>query len=399
MTPPYSNKKRILFVRADAIGDNILATGVISAVHAHWPEASLAIVCQARVSGLYAACPWLDKILTFDPSAQDPMANLWQELPAWQPDLVLNSTFSRDLLSDTISAATQCHDIVGFEGDGLNLAPEHRALAPRIYSLLIKAVDPWMPEVEKCRVFLEALGITPPEYHPQVWTAPADENWADEAYRALQIEPAKVAVFAPGAQYDIRIYQNYSETLASLTQAGFTIIGLGAAKEAQYLYAALRGQPARAVDLFGKTTLSQAAAILKRARLLLGAESGLAHMACAVGTPNVVILGGGHFGRFMPYSPLTSAIVMPVECRSCNWNCKFETTACVKDIDPFVVDRAVRDCLQDTMDRKDRARIYLSYPSAEKRRLRLYPRIDTNLDFYGQFGDVEILPLDGGGAH
>lgn len=394
MSPRYPDKKRILLVRTDAIGDNILASGVISAVRAHWPEAKMAIVCQERVSGLYDACPLLDQIFTFDHTAQDPIGNLWETLPAWQPDLVLNSTFSRDLLSDTISAATQCREIVGFEGDGINLAAEHRALAPRIYSVLIKAVDPWMSEVKKYRVFLEALGITPSAYHPQVWTTPSDEAWADEAYRMLQIDPKKVAIFAPGAQYDLRIYQNYSQTLVSLTQAGFTIIGLGAAKEAHYFHAALRGLTARAVDLLGKTTLGQAAAILKRARLLLGAESGLAHMACAVDVSNVVILGGGHFGRFMPYSPLTSAVVMPVECRGCNWHCKFETTACVKDIDPFVVDRAVLDCLQDTDTKRDRARIYIAHSSAVKRRLQMYPRIAESVDFYSRFGEVVPAPFE-----
>lgn len=388
MTPLSTDKKRILLIRADAIGDNILASGVIGAVRAHWPKAQIAMVCQARVSGLYSSCPYLDQIFTVDPSAQDPMANLWQQLPAWQPDLVLNSTYSRDLLSDTISAATQCPEIIGFAGDGINLAEAHLSLASKIYSRLITGVDPWMPEIRKYEMLLQMLGISDLQYHPQVWTSSDDEAWAEVMYATLGIQPSKVAVFAPGAQVDLRIYQNYSEQLASLTEAGLAIIGLGAAKETHYFHAALRGLPARAVDLFGKTTLGQAAAILKRARLLLGAESGLAHMACAVGTPNVVILGGGHFGRFMPYSPLTSAIVMPVECRGCNWNCKFETTACVKDIDPFVVNRAVRDCLNDSTAGRERARIYLSYPGTEKRKLRVYPHIKEGADFYRSFGEV-----------
>ena len=63
----------------------------------------------------------------------------------------------------------------------------------------------------------------------------------------------------------------------------------------------------------------QSAALIKRCRLVIGAETGLAHLACAVGTPNVILLGGGHFGRFMPYAATTTVVCLPLECYGCNW--------------------------------------------------------------------------------
>lgn len=55
----------------------------------------------------------------------------------------------------------------------------------------------------------------------------------------------------------------------------------------------------------GQTTLRQIAALLSRCRLAVGSDTGLAHMACALKVPNVILVGGGHFGRFLPYSALT----------------------------------------------------------------------------------------------
>src|SRR5262249_9222582 len=91
----------------------------------------------------------------------------------------------------------------------------------------------------------------------------------------------------------------------------------------------------------------EAAEIVRLCALAVGAETSLAHIACAVGTPNVIILGGGHFGRFMPYSPLTTAACLPIDCYGCNWTCRFERPHCVKDVSPIVVERAIRVALSE----------------------------------------------------
>ena len=104
----------------------------------------------------------------------------------------------------------------------------------------------------------------------------------------------------------------------------------------------------RAFNLAGKTTLRQTAALLKRCRLGIGADTGTAHIACAVGTPAVIVLGGGHFGRFLPYSHLTSIVCLPLECYNCNWQCRCSRVYCIKDIKPEVLAEAVRQTLERT---------------------------------------------------
>ncbi len=47
-----------------------------------------------------------------------------------------------------------------------------------------------------------------------------------------------------------------------------------------------------AIDLRGQTDLAQAAWLLERARLFIGLESGLMHLAAAVGVPSVIVYGG-----------------------------------------------------------------------------------------------------------
>jgi hypothetical protein len=64
-----------------------------------------------------------------------------------------------------------------------------------------------------------------------------------------------------------------------------------------------------------------------------------------VGVPNVVVLGGGFFGRFLPYSPLTSVAALPLECFGCHWLCPFPRNHCIKDLAPEVVARAIAETL------------------------------------------------------
>jgi ADP-heptose:LPS heptosyltransferase len=81
----------------------------------------------------------------------------------------------------------------------------------------------------------------------------------------------------------------------------------------------------------GRTDLSQLAAIISSAQLLLSNETSAAHIAAACGVATVCILGGGHYGRFMPYQveqaddrPLPRTITYQMPCFGCNWQCIYE---------------------------------------------------------------------------
>jgi len=102
------------------------------------------------------------------------------------------------------------------------------------------------------------------------------------------------------------------------------------------------------VNLAGKTSICQMASVIRRCRLFLGSDSAGAHVACAVGVPNVVIQGGGHFSRFLPYSPLTSVVCVPLECYSCNWQCPYQKVHCISDILPDVIIEAIRQTLKQS---------------------------------------------------
>ncbi len=380
---------RILWVRTDSIGDNVLGASTIEPLKACYPGAEIAIVCQERVAQLFTHCPFVSKIMTFRLDDPTSLFNLEREVCGWNADLVFNTAYSRDVLSDQICGWAAGATAIAFEGDDQNKDSSLSSRGDSPYTALVTEVDTWMPEIEKYDAFLGRLGVNAGTRKPVVWRDPTSEQTAERFFRELQIPQEKAIAFAPGAQLPGRVYERFSETMAMLSDAGYVIIGLGAEHESESLGRAIRGTSLRVVSLFGKTSLTDVAAVVSRCALMIGAESGPAHIACAVGTPNVVILGGGHFGRFMPYSALTSAVSTPVSCARCNWYCNYETTACVKDIDPLVVRQAVQDRL--TRPAPERAQIYLSVPAVSQRRLKMYPAPETDYGQFAELGDVIVV--------
>jgi len=154
-----------------------------------------------------------------------------------------------------------------------------------------------------------------------------------------------VALFT-GARTEHKVYKHYGKALRTICKkVGYTVIALGAAKDYELNQQNLNSIGVDSMNLSGQTTLRQTAGILKHCHLAVGADTALAHISCAVETPNVILLGGAHFGRFMPYSPLTSVVCLPLECYGCDWQCRCDKIHCVRDISAEVFSEAIRRTL------------------------------------------------------
>ncbi len=338
--------ERILFVRTDSIGDAVLAASMLEPLARQFPSAKIAVLCQEHVAPLYAACPLIASIICFKRAEVETPAGLKQilsEIAQFQPDVILNSVRSRDALSDALSVGFRDATRIAIEGDLCNITPADRARYDSEYTRLVTMPGTAKTELDSHRAFLEGLGLVAGELQPVAWTSPDDEQLADAFFAQEKLDPLRTLALFPFGQHAIRDYAGYAEALRGYDDWSILIFG-GASSEAAC--GELGGKlPGRVFNLAGRTTVPEAAALLRRCRVMLGAETSGAHLACAVGVPNVVLLGGGHFGRFMPYSPLTSVTVRPLECFGCNWQCRHSRPHCVQDLPPRVLAEALRQTL------------------------------------------------------
>jgi ADP-heptose:LPS heptosyltransferase/glycosyltransferase involved in cell wall biosynthesis len=344
--------ERILWVRPDAIGDNILAASMLPHIGEKYKTAKITAVCQDHVSELYQASPHVDDVQSFDRRRlieDEPYRNdFLLRLRAMGADVSLNSVYSREHLTDLLALEGGAGERIALYGDLCNISEDARNRHNGFYNRLIPSNGGWKLEIERHRDFLMGLGIAAPELEPVIWLTAEDERFADEFFRKDNLESNKTIGLFAGAQSPGRVYAHYGKAISKICMdRQLTVIAFGSGSERHLNESNLKDIGVRTINLSGRTTLRQTAAILKRCRLAVGAETGTAHMACAVGTPNVVLLGGGHFGRFMPYSPLTSIACLPLECYQCNWRCKFGSPHCVWDISPHVITEAVRSALEE----------------------------------------------------
>lgn len=341
--------ERILFVRTDSIGDAVLASSMLEPLRRRFPQAKLAILCQQHIAELFVACPFVDSIICYDRKKMDHQAERTQilsEIAAFKPDVILNSVHSRDRLSNELAQSYRPACRVAVEGnlDNISLADHQRSLAG--YEHIISLSEASCPELVRHADFLRGIGIGTKSLQPAVWTTAMDEALAETYFQQKNLDPQRTLALFPFTQHGIKDYPHFAEVLKSFADWNILILGGQDVREqCEQLTKQLRGN---ILNLAGRTTLREMAAMIRRCRLFIGSDSCGAHIACAVGTQNVVIVGGGHFGRFMPYNPLTTAVAFPLTCFSCNWHCKHNYAHCVLSLNPAVLAEAISGTLKSS---------------------------------------------------
>ncbi len=132
-----------------------------------------------------------------------------------------------------------------------------------------------------------------------------------------------------GRQWSVSNFAEVAERMHHRT--GWQGVVCGGRSEVELADTLCARSTAPLLNWAGRTDLPQLASILSASRLVLTNETSAVHIAAACGTPTVCLLGGGHFGRFMPYKvqqskhrPLPRAVIHSMPCFGCNWECIYE---------------------------------------------------------------------------
>ena len=246
---------------------------------------------------------------------------------------------------------------VTFVGDTSNMPAWALRRNDRLYSRLVPTGGDGDRELERYRLFGEALagegyGGGWPRIDPPPVPARLERLLPRERFYAL----------CPGAFAAYRCWpvDRYARLVRWIYRRwGLTAVlcGTGAEEPTARAIAVEAGAPV--VSLCGRTGLADLAAVFARAEFYVGAESGAVHLASAVETPTVCIIGGGHFGRFYPWAadgesgtgepPVPQLpVAAEMDCFGCNWRCRFRRPLCVEAVQLEQVTAAVERLLERT---------------------------------------------------
>jgi len=164
-----------------------------------------------------------------------------------------------------------------------------------------------------------------------------------------------------GAKVDVKDWgdANWAVLLDRLDQAlpGAAMAMVGAAVERGRSEALLRHWRGASVNLCGRLTVRESAAVLEQARVVIGHDSGPMHLAAAVGSPCVAIFSSRNLpGEWFPYGQKHRVLYRHIECQGCKLDvCIERQKACINSITVDEVFAAVHESLE-THETEDRQR-------------------------------------------
>ena len=120
---------------------------------------------------------------------------------------------------------------------------------------------------------------------------------------------APYAVLCPGAEYGPAKRWPYFRQLAD--RIGESIVLLGSQNDAEAC------KDIRGTNLAGKTTLDEAIALMAGASYVVANDSGLMHIAAALGLPQVALFGSSSPEHTPPLSPASRVLWLHIECSPC----------------------------------------------------------------------------------
>jgi heptosyltransferase II len=160
------------------------------------------------------------------------------------------------------------------------------------------------------------------------------------------LQRGQYAVFVPGAEYGPAKRWPAAHFAALAQQLNMPVVLLGSGKDAALCDSIVALAPQQCTNLAGKTSLAQAFTAQAASKFVVTNDSGLMHVAAALGVPQVAIFGSSSPLHTPPLSPLAQVVWLKndanyqpaLDCAPCfERDCPLGHTRCLNDISPAQV--------------------------------------------------------------
>ena len=337
--PKHNQLKLILLIRQDRIGDFILWLDTAKEYRKYYPPENYKIILigNAIWSDLAKGLPFWDEVLPVNVKAFKALSryrwNILRKVRNFGAKIAIQPTYSREFYhGDSLIRASNASKKVSSAGNMSNRNQLKSNLADRWHTELIPSSPEQLSELERNAEFFS--GFIKKLYLPSY---PELELSCDCKIQELKHKSFYILSLGANKKYREWPYKYYAKIAQKIhKKTGWLGLICGAENEFYLGEHIKKLCDAPLQNYTGQTTLSELTCLLAKSQILISNETGTAHIANAVGTPTVCILGGGHFGRFVPYPELSGKInnlkvvYYKMPCYGCDWKCVYH----IKDEDP-----------------------------------------------------------------
>lgn len=277
----------ILFITSTRIGDAVLSSGLLTRLHDEIPRARFTIAAGALAAPLFRDTPNLDEVIALEKKPGSlHWVELWSRVRGKRWGLIIDLRGSG--LSNTLSAKMR---------------------------LVRKSPDAGEPVVHKVEELARLLKLETDPPAPYLFISPETQAEAD----ARLGEGGPILAVAPAANWIGKTWP--AERFSILVQRLLgrdgplpdgRLLLLGGPEDRRVSEAVRRELPRkRVLDLTGEVDLLVAHAMLKRARLFIGNDSGLMHMAATACAPTIGLFGPSNEQVYGPWGANARAVRGP----------------------------------------------------------------------------------------
>jgi ADP-heptose:LPS heptosyltransferase len=363
-------RKRVLILRLDTIGDAVLWLDAARGLPLLFPseQFELYLLCNQTWLSLARTLSFFDEVLSLDrrqffvmPFSLLSLLDAVRHLPYRLRflrfirqcgfDTVVNTAHSRQLFfCDSIVHASAARERIASRGDLSNMPDWQKRVGDRWYTRLLSSGDQNRMELLRNAEFMRGLGLA--EFRCSTPCLPP-------VRQSLSIPAQPYFVVFPGARVGRRTWplEFFVEIIRRVSQHDRLTAALCGGPSEMHLAQSIRETLPRLaiLDYTGKTDIPQLAELIRAAKFLVSNDTSAVHIAASVSTPCICILGGGHFGRFLPYAVeegseafFPTPVVHRMPCFNCNWKCVYSIpedapAPCVSGVSVDAVWEAIRE--------------------------------------------------------
>lgn len=306
--------RRIAIRMPNWLGDAVMATPALSALHGAFPNAAFTILVRQNLKELFETCPFAEEVWPLPKVSGT--AKLTQVLETasrlGKKKIDLAVCFPHSFSSALMFWMAGIPHRVGFSAEGRRIFLTQSLPYPfdgerphrvRFYAQLVELIT-------KQKMFIPPLKVWP-------------QNLSGEEAAALEKKTGgleNLVAVSPGSVGSSKRWfaDRFAETVQQLvSEKNMRAVLVGAAHDKTTCDEVARLSGVAPVNLAGETTLSELYFLFRKSRLFLGNDSGAGHLAAASGLPVVILCGAGDPEEVAPWTEQKTVLFKKIYCSPC----------------------------------------------------------------------------------
>ncbi|HSE33164.1 MAG TPA: glycosyltransferase family 9 protein [Pyrinomonadaceae bacterium] len=322
----WGEVKRVLLIRLRSIGDTVLSTASIHALSRFLPDAEIDILVENWVAPVLDEHPFINNVITFERGGLSARARVAHEIRSRHYDVVYN--LHGGTTATFLTRATGARHRVGYASYQYAQLHNHQAPSP-----LLLWGQQRTHSVEQQLALLGWTGIPVTDRPPtKLAVTRSAEARINEILNAAGLTDKEFALIHPAAAFATKQWaaNNFAKVADYLAANGIATIAIAGPNQAAVLNELITGAATPIVAC--EVSLPEVTALASRSHLFVGNDSGIAHIAAAVGTPSVVVFGSSNIAHWRPWTSGPAEVVFEeMPCQPCHgYFCeKFPEPECI----------------------------------------------------------------------